>query len=213
MTETRTTANQPTTESAALFTRAERVIPGGVNSPVRAFRAVGGTPRFITSATGAWLRDADGNAAVHSVARDGTDLRRHFDGPHPVRSVTCDGDRAVAGDVVVAWDADAAAVVGISVGSRSLLAIDPVRRALNDAFDQRLRPVLEHDADRGTALRESLLAYLEANGNWGVAAAAQGVHRHTLRHRIERIEDMLAVDLSDARTRAELLLMLLGASA
>lgn len=98
-------------------------------------------------------------------------------------------------------------------GSRSLLAIDPVRRALNDAFDQRLRPVLDHDADHGTALRESLLAYLEANGNWGVAAAAQGVHRHTLRHRIERIEDMLEVDLSDARTRAELLLMLLGASA
>ena len=38
-----------------LFHRAQQVIPGGVNSPVRAFRAVGGTPRFIESADGAWI--------------------------------------------------------------------------------------------------------------------------------------------------------------
>ncbi|MDH4288048.1 MAG: glutamate-1-semialdehyde 2,1-aminomutase [Aquincola sp.] len=43
----------------ALFERAQRVIPGGVNSPVRAFRAVGGTPRFITRAQGAYLWDAE----------------------------------------------------------------------------------------------------------------------------------------------------------
>ncbi|MEE4025811.1 PucR family transcriptional regulator ligand-binding domain-containing protein [Gordonia sp. PKS22-38] len=98
-------------------------------------------------------------------------------------------------------------------GSRSLLAVDPVRQALSDAYVQRLAPVLDHDAEHGTDLRASLLAYLEANGNWGVAAAAQGVHRHTLRHRMERVEDMLDVDLDDARTRAELLLMLLGGTA
>lgn len=98
-------------------------------------------------------------------------------------------------------------------GSRSLLAIDPVRRALHDAFGERLAPVVAHDDQHGTELRGSLLAFLEANGNWGIAAAAQGVHRHTLRHRIERVEDMLGVDLTDARTRAELLLMLLGANA
>ncbi|HZN12260.1 MAG TPA: aspartate aminotransferase family protein, partial [Blastocatellia bacterium] len=40
-------------ESARLFERARRVIPGGVNSPVRAFRAVGGTPLFISAARGA----------------------------------------------------------------------------------------------------------------------------------------------------------------
>ena len=39
----------------ALFERAQRVIPGGVNSPVRAFRAVGGTPRFIARAEGAYM--------------------------------------------------------------------------------------------------------------------------------------------------------------
>ncbi|MGO2153963.1 MAG: glutamate-1-semialdehyde 2,1-aminomutase, partial [Brevibacterium aurantiacum] len=56
-----------TAKSAALFERAEHVIPGGVNSPVRAFKAVGGTPRFITSATGAWLRDADGNDYIDLI--------------------------------------------------------------------------------------------------------------------------------------------------
>ena len=48
--------------SAALLERASAVIPGGVNSPVRAFRAVGGTPRFMASGAGPWLTDADGNA-------------------------------------------------------------------------------------------------------------------------------------------------------
>ena len=49
------------TRSLALQQRAERFFPGGVNSPVRAFRAVGGAPPFMESAQGAWLTDADGN--------------------------------------------------------------------------------------------------------------------------------------------------------
>ena len=48
--------------SLALFERACRVIPGGVSSPVRAFRAVGGTPLFIARGAGAHVFDADGNA-------------------------------------------------------------------------------------------------------------------------------------------------------
>ncbi len=50
-----------TTASERLFAAAQRVIPGGVNSPVRAFRGVGGTPRFIVRGEGAYLVDADGN--------------------------------------------------------------------------------------------------------------------------------------------------------
>jgi len=50
--------------SQALQQRAERLFPGGVNSPVRAFRAVGGEPPFVASAQGAWLTDADGNSYV-----------------------------------------------------------------------------------------------------------------------------------------------------
>jgi glutamate-1-semialdehyde 2,1-aminomutase len=53
--------------SERLFAAARRVLPGGVNSPVRAFRGVGGTPRFIERGEGAWLVDADGNRYVDLV--------------------------------------------------------------------------------------------------------------------------------------------------
>src|SRR5580692_10243599 len=52
------------TRSQALQQRAERFFPGGVNSPVRAFRAVGGAPPFVERAEGAWLVDADGNRHI-----------------------------------------------------------------------------------------------------------------------------------------------------
>ena len=52
------------TRSQALQQRAEGFFPGGVNSPVRAFRAVGGAPPFIERAEGAWLTDADGNRYI-----------------------------------------------------------------------------------------------------------------------------------------------------
>ena len=57
-------STRPHTHSQALRQRAERFFPGGVNSPVRAFRAVGGDPPFIESANGAWLTDADGNRYI-----------------------------------------------------------------------------------------------------------------------------------------------------
>ncbi|MBU3020778.1 glutamate-1-semialdehyde 2,1-aminomutase [Aestuariibacter sp. A3R04] len=54
-------------KSEALFSRAQKTIPGGVNSPVRAFKAVGGTPRFITKADGPYIWDADGNQYIDYV--------------------------------------------------------------------------------------------------------------------------------------------------
>ena len=66
-----------TAASEALFERARAVTPGGVNSPVRAFTAVGGTPRFITSASGAWLTDADGNDYVDLICSWGPMLLGH----------------------------------------------------------------------------------------------------------------------------------------
>ena len=66
-----------TQESAALFGRASAVTPGGVNSPVRAFNAVGGTPRFIASARGAWLTDVDGNDYVDLICSWGPMLLGH----------------------------------------------------------------------------------------------------------------------------------------
>lgn len=53
--------------SSALFAEAQKVIPGGVNSPVRAFKAVGGTPIFVEKAKGAYLYDTDGNKLIDYV--------------------------------------------------------------------------------------------------------------------------------------------------
>ena len=67
----------PATTSARLFAEACAVIPGGVNSPVRAFNSVGGTPRYITSARGCWLTDADGNRYVDLVCSWGPMILGH----------------------------------------------------------------------------------------------------------------------------------------
>src|SRR5690606_19197436 len=53
--------------SKSLFEKAQKFIPGGVNSPVRAFRAVGGTPLFIRKARGPFLYDEDGNEYVDMI--------------------------------------------------------------------------------------------------------------------------------------------------
>ncbi len=66
-----------TAQSAALYGRALAVTPGGVNSPVRAFNAVGGTPRFIASAKGAWLTDVDGQEYVDLICSWGPMLLGH----------------------------------------------------------------------------------------------------------------------------------------
>jgi len=63
--------------SAALFDRAQAVLPGGVNSPVRAFRAVGGTPFFVASAAGARLTDVDGRTYVDYVCSWGPLILGH----------------------------------------------------------------------------------------------------------------------------------------
>jgi len=61
----------------SLFERAQRVIPGGVNSPVRAFRAVGGTPRFIARAEGACLFDAEGTRYIDYIGSWGPMILGH----------------------------------------------------------------------------------------------------------------------------------------
>ena len=68
---------QQTPVSQQWFDRARQVSPGGVNSPVRAFRAVGGTPRFMVEGSGAWLTDADGNRYLDLVGSWGPMLLGH----------------------------------------------------------------------------------------------------------------------------------------
>jgi len=63
--------------NAGLFARAQKVIPGGVNSPVRAFRAVGGTPRFIARAHGAYMVDAEGKRYIDYIGSWGPMILGH----------------------------------------------------------------------------------------------------------------------------------------
>ncbi len=72
--------------SQALMARAERVIPGGVNSPVRAYRGVGGTPPFLVSGKGAYVTDADGNRYVDYVGSWGPLILGHAE-PAVLRAV------------------------------------------------------------------------------------------------------------------------------
>jgi glutamate-1-semialdehyde 2,1-aminomutase len=66
-----------TSKSEALFARAQKVMPGGVNSPVRAFKAVGGHPLFIASARGARVTDVDGNTFIDYVGSWGPMIAGH----------------------------------------------------------------------------------------------------------------------------------------
>ncbi len=67
--------------SSALFTEAEKVIPGGVNSPVRAFKGVGGTPIFVKEAKGAYLYDEDGNRLIDYINSWGPMILGHAHKP------------------------------------------------------------------------------------------------------------------------------------
>jgi len=98
-----------TTESEILMKRAQGLLPGGVDSPVRAFRAVGGTPRFIASASGAYLTDEDGNRLLDYVLGWGPMLLGHA---HP--------------DVVKAVERQAKA--GTLYGASTRLEIDLAER-------------------------------------------------------------------------------------
>ncbi|SFR68172.1 glutamate-1-semialdehyde 2,1-aminomutase [Agromyces sp. CF514] len=73
------TAATTATTNAELFARAQAAIPGGVNSPVRAFRSVGGTPRFLVSAKGAYVTDVEGREYVDLVAGWGPAILGHAD--------------------------------------------------------------------------------------------------------------------------------------
>ena len=80
-------------KSQSLFTRAQQSIPGGVNSPVRAFKSVGGTPVFIDKASGAYLYDADGRRYIDYIASWGPLILGHAYSPvvKAIREKVLDG--------------------------------------------------------------------------------------------------------------------------
>ena len=79
---------RPHTKSAAAFAEARRFIPGGVNSPVRAFRGVGGEPFFVERAEGAHIWDVDGNELIDYVGTWGPAILGHA--PREVRDAITD---------------------------------------------------------------------------------------------------------------------------
>ena len=97
------------TKSESLFQQATAVIPGGVNSPVRAFNGVGGTPLFIDRAEGAYLIDVDGNRYVDYVGSWGPMICGHA---HP--------------EIIAAVSATAAK--GLSFGAPCALEVELAQR-------------------------------------------------------------------------------------
>src|SRR6478672_10365937 len=73
----RRTARRSNAESEALYAKAKGLMPGGVSSPVRAFKAVGGVPPFIKEGEGAVLKDVDGNSYIDYVASYGPMIAGH----------------------------------------------------------------------------------------------------------------------------------------
>ena len=105
------------TTNTDLFARAQAAIPGGVNSPVRAFRSVGGTPRFLVSARGPYVTDAEGREYVDLVAGWGPAILGHAD-PRVIEAVTDAARR------------------GLSFGSST-----PAETELAELVEQRVAPV------------------------------------------------------------------------
>lgn len=105
---TETTPN--TARSAALFTEAQRYLPGGVDSPVRAFRAVGGVPRFIERAAGARVWDADGNEYLDYVGSWGPLIVGHAH-PQVVAAIRDAAGRGVSYGASTASEIDLARLV------------------------------------------------------------------------------------------------------
>lgn len=98
----------------------------------------------------------------------------------------------------------------LAAGSVLPLLADDAVRAFADGL---LRPLHEHDATGRGDLVASLRAWLSRHGQWDAAAADLGVHRHTLRYRMRRVEEILGRSLDDPDVRMELWLALKAASA
>jgi glutamate-1-semialdehyde 2,1-aminomutase len=99
-----------TARSAQLFAEAQRLLPGGVNSPVRAFRGVGGTPRFIDHGAGPYLYDVDGNRYIDYVLSWGPLILGHA-APPVVEAITAQAARGTSFGAPTALESELAALI------------------------------------------------------------------------------------------------------
>jgi PucR family transcriptional regulator, purine catabolism regulatory protein len=193
-------ALRPATDEAATLARlaeaAARFGPAGVRDGVVAVlieaRDDGEAER---TAAAALHETRAGAAGVGRVRTDPAELARSYD-----EALYAVEARPVNGTPVVATFRD--------LGSIQLLLSLGDERGVELYCESMLGPLRAHDARYGSALLESLAAYIEANGRWADAATALGVHRHTLRYRIRKIETLTGRNPTDARDRLELWLAL-----
>jgi purine catabolism regulator len=143
----------------------------------------------LLSGTGA------GAAGVGRVRRNPADLRRSYDEAlYAVEARTANGHPSLA--------------TFRDLGSIQLLLSLQDERGVELYCDSLLGRLVEHDSAHGSSLVDSLRAYIEANGRWAEAAAELHVHRHTLRYRVRKIEELTGRDLGNAGDRLELWLAL-----
>jgi glutamate-1-semialdehyde 2,1-aminomutase len=111
-----------TSKNDLLFERSRKVIPGGVNSPVRAFRAVGGTPRFIERGEGSRIWDADGREYIDYVGSWGPLVLGHAD-PDVVAAVRAAAGRGLSFGAPTESEAEMAELLGRLVPGLELVRL------------------------------------------------------------------------------------------
>ena len=111
-----------TQDSDSLFSAAQRVIPGGVNSPVRAFRGVGGTPFFVARAEGARLVDVDGRSYLDFLGSWGPLILGHA-APAVVEAVTEAAQRGTSYGAPTAGEVEMAEVISAAVPSMEMVRL------------------------------------------------------------------------------------------
>ena len=148
-----------------LFARAQRSIPAGVNSPVRAFRSVGGTPRFFMRGEGAYLWDADGKRYIDYVGSWGPAIVGHAH-PSVVRAV------------------QETAAYGLSFGAPTELEIELARRS--ERWSLRVgrlgltswaadRRPAHHDGARASVICDRQVQPVRQQRILGIAITAMGI--------------------------------------
>jgi PucR family transcriptional regulator, purine catabolism regulatory protein len=193
-------ALRPATAGAAQLARlaeaAGRFGPASIRDGVVAVLIEAGDDGEAEGVAADLLRDTGAGAAgVGRVRTEPAELARTYDEALYAVEV-----RPVNGTPAVATFRD--------LGSIQLLLSLGDERGVELYCESMLGPLRAHDSRYGSALIESLAAYIEANGRWAEAAAGLGVHRHTLRYRIRKIEHLTGRSPADARDRLELWLAL-----
>ncbi|MUM21267.1 PucR family transcriptional regulator [Mycobacterium sp. CBMA271] len=194
--------------SAATLRRVQAVLTGAMESAGYAVFAHIAECQLTVVLRGSETADSARQLFAEVDGRTRKALRVGLSGAHPVgRLVDAAQNAKLAASVA---ERGGTPLEFTSLAGSALLSFGASREVLVAVANATLAPVAEHDASHGTDLMASLRAYLEANGHWESAATAVGVHRHTLRKRIETTQSLLACDLDIARVRAELLLAMLA---